>query len=212
MKVLPAGLKDYQVFLREGHIIPFQNASALNISSSEDLQRHPVDLHINPQNLTKTRTTVQWRAQGQYVNDDGVSPITPDLATKYNHYQISFTYTDVIVNDTDFEDISIKVSLKNEGGARAFYSNETKCTTVNKNDILGGIYIYDEFLFFQHKSYVVRLIRPDMTYEDLGVARFNAATDRIEYTGLRNPENTPEVCLSYIQEIKLIPTITASAA
>ncbi len=83
---MPAGLKDYQVFLREGHIIPFQNASALNISSSEDLQRHPVDIHINPQNLSKTATTVQWRAQGQYVNDDGVAPITPDLETKYNHY------------------------------------------------------------------------------------------------------------------------------
>jgi hypothetical protein len=104
------------------------------------------------------------------------------------------------------------VSLKNEGGARAYYNNATKCSTVNKNDILGGIFIYDEFLFFQHKSYVVRLIRPDMTYEDLGVARFNAANDRIEYTGPRNPEITPEVCLSYIQEIKLIPTITLSAA
>ena len=37
MEVQPAGLKDYQLHLRDGHIIPFQNASALNISKSEDL-------------------------------------------------------------------------------------------------------------------------------------------------------------------------------
>jgi len=57
MEVLDAGLKDYQLHLRDGHIIPFQNASHLNISRSEHLQNYPVDLHINPRNMTKTNRT-----------------------------------------------------------------------------------------------------------------------------------------------------------
>lgn len=131
MQVLPAGLKDYQVFIREGHIIPFQNAAVLNITSSEDLQKYPVDFYINPMNVTRTKTSIQWKAQGQYVNDDGMSPIMPDLESKFNHYQLSFSYLDIVGNNTDDEVVTLKISLKNEGGARAYYNNETKCTTVN---------------------------------------------------------------------------------
>ena len=70
-KVMNASLKDYSLHLRDGHIIPFQNASALNISKSEDLQKYAVDLHINPRNMTRTNRTRIYTANGVYVNDNG---------------------------------------------------------------------------------------------------------------------------------------------
>lgn len=88
-EVLPAGLKEYQLHLRDGHIIPFQNASALNISKSEDLQRYPVDFHINPRNMTRTNRTRLYSASGLFVNDNGTS--TNQEGT-YNKYQVSFSY------------------------------------------------------------------------------------------------------------------------
>ena len=39
---------DYNVHIRSGSIVPLQDAWKLNVSSTEDLQASPVDLHINP--------------------------------------------------------------------------------------------------------------------------------------------------------------------
>jgi alpha-glucosidase (family GH31 glycosyl hydrolase) len=196
MEALPAGLKDYQLHLRDGHIIPFQNASALNITTSEDLHKHPVDLHINPRNVTKTNRTRLYTASGVYVNDDGM---TTHQNGTFNKYQLSFTYTDVVNNNTDDETVSLRISLKDM--ATRNYTNETKCSTINKNDILGGIYIYDEYRMFQYNDYKVMLLRPDGTYEALGVANYDMHTNRMVYLGLQHPQSTPEVCLSFVEEI-----------
>jgi hypothetical protein len=203
MQIQPAGIKDYQVHLREGHIVPFQNASQLNISTSEDLQKHPVDLIINPQNMTKSAELIEWRATGVYVNDDGN---TVNITENHNHYMISFSYSDVrSAGNNDTETIKITVSQKIGGEAKNYYNNETKCMKINGNDILGGIYINDEFEFFQAKVYQVRLIRPDMTTDVLGDAVYDPQTNRVVYKG-RN-QDVPEVCLSNIYEIRLIPSL-----
>lgn len=39
---------DYYVHIKDGHIIPFQDAFALNANTTFDLAKHPVDFHINP--------------------------------------------------------------------------------------------------------------------------------------------------------------------
>jgi hypothetical protein len=38
----------YDVHILGGHIVPLQNASALNISNSVDLSNYRTDLHIHP--------------------------------------------------------------------------------------------------------------------------------------------------------------------
>lgn len=106
---LPAGIADYQLHLRDGHIIPFQNASALNISKSEDLQKYPVDLHINPRNNTRTNRTRIYSASGVYVNDNGN---TTDQDGTFNRYSISFSYNDVVDGKNDDETIVLRVSVK----------------------------------------------------------------------------------------------------
>ena len=135
-----ASIKDYQLHLRDGHIIPFQNAKILNVSRSEDLKKYPIDLHINPKNMTMTSRTRIYQASGMYVNDDGT---TTNQNGTYNKYQISFSYNDVVNGMNDDETIVIRVSVKEQ--ATQFLNNETRCSNVNANDILGGIYIYDEF-------------------------------------------------------------------
>lgn len=76
---------------------------------------------------------------------------------------------------------------------------------VNQNDILGGIFIYDEFEYFESKNYAVELTRTDKTFAVLGQAKYNPKTNMLEYTGIRNPDLVPEVCLNTIAEINFTP-------
>lgn len=43
---LDSGIADYQVHLRGGRIIPFQNATALNVTKSGDLMNAPTELYV----------------------------------------------------------------------------------------------------------------------------------------------------------------------
>ena len=89
------------------------------------------------------------------------------------------------------------VALKQN--ATRFYKNETKCSTINATDLLGDIYIYDSLGMFQDIYYVVELLRPDMTIQVIGIAKYDTLTDRLIMTGSDAVSN---VCLSYIQEIR----------
>ena len=46
IKRLDSKIADYQVHIRGGRIIPFQNASALNVSKSNDLMVNPTELMV----------------------------------------------------------------------------------------------------------------------------------------------------------------------
>ena len=45
-----------------------QNASLLNVLTTKDLQKHPIDLHINP---LFDKESGSYLANGTYLNDDG---------------------------------------------------------------------------------------------------------------------------------------------
>ena len=68
---LGSKLDQYFVHLREGYIIPMQNATKLNAQTTVDLQKAPVDFHI----LGSYRVPgiPSWSATGQYLNDDGLT-------------------------------------------------------------------------------------------------------------------------------------------
>merc|ERR1711957_845821 len=58
---------DFYLHLREGYIVPMQDAKALGIMNSADLQEHPVDFHVSP-----TSNVTHFIAAGRYLNDDGL--------------------------------------------------------------------------------------------------------------------------------------------
>ena len=45
-----------------------QNATSLNVLTTKDLQKNPIDLHINP--LLDEKSGL-YKATGTYLNDDG---------------------------------------------------------------------------------------------------------------------------------------------
>lgn len=58
---------DYYVHLRDGYIVPYQDAFAAGASTTADMQSYPVELHINP-----TCDADSCVATGYVYNDDGV--------------------------------------------------------------------------------------------------------------------------------------------
>ena len=102
-------MTQYQLHLREGHIIVHQNASAIKPVTSEDMKDHKVDLIINPRNMTVSNRTTIFQASGVYVNDDGVSPASR-LDQGYNHYTFSFQYRNSISKDST-NDENIKLCM-----------------------------------------------------------------------------------------------------
>lgn len=77
------------------------------------------------------------------------------------------------------------------------------------NDMLSRIFIYDELGFFRHTAYVLGLLKPDFTYEELGIAKFDHLTNRLVYDpeSLSNRgKGIPQaICLSNIEEIDFLP-------
>lgn len=151
----------------------------------------PVDIHIHPKNVT-TGSAILFQASGQYVNDQGNSV---DLRGAVNQYSISFSYR----NASGTEQIKMTVALKQN--ATRFYSNETKCSTINATDLLGDIFIYDSLGMFRDMNYTVELLRPDMTLLVIGVANYDTLTDRLI---MKMSDGVNNVCLSYIQEIRFV--------
>lgn len=78
---LPSKAYDFGLHLRQGFIVPFQDLQGVQYSTSADLQDRPIELHILGEPVTDTK----WRAQGTYINDDGV---TADLTGNVNKYSI----------------------------------------------------------------------------------------------------------------------------
>lgn len=58
---MPSKAYDFGLHLREGYLIPYQNAKALKAMTTVDLQSQPVDFHILG---TKVSPTVNnnWRS------------------------------------------------------------------------------------------------------------------------------------------------------
>ena len=53
-------IHEFKLHIREGKIVPMQNGTHLaqnfNVSTTEDLQNYPVELHIVPHNISNSET------------------------------------------------------------------------------------------------------------------------------------------------------------
>lgn len=129
---------DFYVHLREGHIVPMQDATALNINTTAQLQQEYVDFHVLP-SLSADETT--WSANGLYYNDDGV---VFNFTNNSNSYQISVNGK---ASDSSF---TLNVLTITSAGAIA---KTEYCSEINNNDFLGRVEIYNAFNLQLTNSY-----------------------------------------------------------
>ena len=67
-------------------MVPMQNAKDLKINTTADLQKKPVDFHINPDYNPDLDI---WEASCQYLNDDG---LVLDYEGKQNLYKLYYSH------------------------------------------------------------------------------------------------------------------------
>jgi hypothetical protein len=168
-----------------------QDAKALKAMTTKDLQNAPIDLHI----LGKYNVPglPNWRAEGTYLNDDGLST---QLAGNVNQYRLVATYS-----QTGGE--SIILSVGNTMNATNYLNKNTNCSAVNNADYLQSIYIYNATSFKQHSVWFVSVAyNQDVNnYQTIGQAAFDAATNRIVFDG--PSQQSAPICLSNVFRIAL---------
>jgi len=151
----------FYLSLREGSIIPFQDAKALAATSVAELQTFPVELHI----LANCTENSACTAQGVYFNDDGE---TLDAAD-FNQYGIMYTQPQGQLPS------SMTLSIP----------NKQKTRHINANDDLTSVSIY-----FASRSgwadststYSVVASLDDNTTVVLSDTKYVPMTDRLVYS------------------------------
>lgn len=82
---LSSDIYQFDVHLREGYIVPLQNATRHKVNKTKDLQNNAVDLHIHP---TCNADKSECSATGTLLNDDG---IVLNYKDAQNRYAFSFS-------------------------------------------------------------------------------------------------------------------------
>lgn len=192
---LSSRVNESYVHLREGYVVPMQDATAIGARTTKDLQSHPVDLHIL--GTYRVPGVMSWTADGDYINDDGLTTV---LAGNVNQYHFRATYT-----QTQGEVLTIQAN--NAMTASNYFDNTTLCAAVNSADFLGTIYVYNALAFKKNDVYFVQVAYEDDidTYITVGSATFDPVTNRIVTTLEEN------LCLTRVFRIT-IRNLNTSAA
>eukprot|EP00347_Sterkiella_histriomuscorum_P014109 403362137 len=160
---LPSKAYDAHVHIRQGSIVPLQNATEIKFSTTYDLQQQPVDFHILGEPTSKTSTN--FRALGDYYNDDG---LTRNLTNKLNSYQIVAQQTN--------NQLSMQIIWVDQ----ATNYTQNGCSAVNMNDYISKIFFYNAKGFqINYKYLVLGTQYPSSKQQFLGYANYEADTDRL---------------------------------
>jgi len=138
--------------------------------NTEQLQEHPVTLHILP-DCWETNTNGQCVAGGIYYNDDGLTL----NKTQFNMYQINYTHPEVQAGEFPKE-LIMKIVNKHVANPDAFHG------AINANDYLGGVEIYNAAEWLMNVPYKVTATRIDGSILFLTDAIYDKTTDRLVYT------------------------------
>jgi len=150
----------FQLHLRDGYIVPLQDAKTLKAMTSKDLQDHPVDLHINP-----ACDANACSAKGSYLNDDGV---TTDVDHQRNIYDLTLTG----------KASDVTLGITNETVAET----ETK-GHINMNDVIGTVQIYNaKAQGFDGDSTVKITMWGDAKAPTAADAKYDSTLDRLVWT------------------------------
>jgi hypothetical protein len=113
--------------LRNGYIVPYQDALTKDVKKTQDLLAIPTDLYIlpvtTPVDMTLS-TTTNAVARGDLYFDDGISVINDEKANPFARFEFFMTKSD--------DGKTFTITVKNVGKL-------TKPTTPNKDQRLGNI-------------------------------------------------------------------------
>lgn len=179
---LSAGVDDFHVHLRAGHIIPWQNAKALNAMTTADLQKHATDFAIVPSEVGDSG--IVFAAEGKFLNDDGVST---DLTKKQNIYELTFN------------------SLQSTKTATLEFKRTTMADPpmINQNDLLGQIDILgaSKVSLLKDNAINVTVQWTNQTEWVLGTVHYNSTSERLVV-----PKQAVDVNIFDITKLTFKPT------
>lgn len=178
---LAAGPADFHVYMRAGHIIPWQNAAALKAMTTADLQKQPTDFVITPASVGDTGLV--HSAAGKFLNDDGVEI---NLDKKQNVYQLNFNS----VEDQKEATLTFKRTVQADP------------PQINKNDYLGEIQILgaSKVPLLKNTGINVTLQWANQTEWVLGVVNYNSTSERLVV-----PKQAVDVALSDVTKLTFKP-------
>jgi alpha-glucosidase (family GH31 glycosyl hydrolase) len=184
---LPSSLNDSFVHIREGFVVPMQDATKLKANTTVDLQNSPVDLHILGQ--YRVPGIMSWAAEGLYVNDDG---LTVETEGNVNQYYMKATYTQQQPGQVE----TITVQFLQRMIASNYFNATNNCSSVNAADWLQTLYIYNADSFKQHDTWFAMVSYTDSEgeYYAIGTAEYDQKTNRIILDKSQEPVHW--VCLT----------------
>lgn len=158
---------DFYVHLREGHMIQFQNVTAIEESNPKlqmlttaDMQQQPVEFHVLP-----TCNDTDCTAAGDYLNDDGV---ILNLTNNRNIYSLAFGFKKGGSPQT------LTFSL-----THVLFAQNYPQGVVNMNDLLGGLFIYNANALNLKGTYNVSVTTTEGTSKINAQGVYDAYTDRL---------------------------------
>jgi hypothetical protein len=157
---------DFYLYLRGGHLIPIQDATANMTNTTAQLQQMGVDFHVSP----KAGVNGTWTSAGHYYNDNGT---VLDLEGNGNLYLLEAAGN---VSEANF---TVQVRTLQSAYLHNVLMNNTNCSAVNKNDYLGNITLYNAKNFAQMTNLVVYAISLNATNTSVGTASYNMTTERL---------------------------------
>ena len=157
---------DFHLHLREGYVIPIQDATSLHkaklVNTTRDLQKYGVEFHMLP-SCDDSKCT----AAGDYLNDDGTRL---DKLNEYqNIYNITYNSANTAIN-------SITVDFARHASASGISDGH-----VNNNDLLTGIQIYNAAGLQINADFTVKSTDQDDKTTDLADAKYDAKSDRLVF-------------------------------
>eukprot|EP00347_Sterkiella_histriomuscorum_P022543 403338093 len=176
---------DFYLNLREGYLIPFQDAYKINAQTTNDLTKNPIDLYILG---SKQEATPEFSAKGEYFNDNG---LVLNLNNEFNHYFI--TVGSVTTDPSNYVTVNIEMLSR----AVNYLSKDDKnCFAVNQADYLQSLYFFNaKALGINIKLNVVaKMIDASQV---LGTTSYDEDTDRLV---VKFPK---QLCLTSVQSIVL---------
>jgi hypothetical protein len=184
---LPSSLNDSFVHIREGFVVPMQDATKLKANTTVDLQNSPIDLHILGQ--YRVPGIMSWAAEGLYVNDDG---LTVETEGNVNQYYMKATYTQQQPGQVE----TITVQFLQRMIASNYFNATNNCSSVNAADWLQTLYIYNADSFKQHDTWFAMVSYTDSEgeYYAIGTAEYDQKTNRIILDKSQEPVHW--VCLT----------------
>ena len=168
---------DFHLHLRAGFIVPMQDgvglaSGAANVTSTFDLQSHPVDFHVLP-----SCNATFCVASGDYINDDGLNTA---LDGNVNVYEMMYAQ--------DVTTTKLDLVIVHHVNATNLPNNQ-----VNKNDALGMIQIYNAAAQSLNVAFTVTATMLDGSTKNLSDAAYDATSDRLVFTNSGDDLWLPQV-------------------